>query len=208
MLKRIPIALALAALLSLSPLTADACTVEEGPFGFYQVDPDCNLLEERFAELAEGIELRTVPKLRVMLPDLVPVDGNMDQRFDGADLFELEVKIANRGNKDAGPFEVTTLFEVRRGGNLIVTNTQTVLYQNGLDAGDDLRLYMTNAVPYQPEFGDAVTMIIFTDSGGGGVAQGGDVGELNEGNNVGLESCAIFAAPLLCDDGPIEILTP
>ncbi len=187
---------------------ADPCTIEEGPYGNYQVDPNCTLLDEAFAELAEPIVLRTVPRIRLNLPDLVAVDGNIKAAFGSQDLVELEVKVANRGTKDAPAFEVRGVFQAFRSGQIVAQSTQTVSFSGGLAAGADQRLYFPAAVNYQWEFLDQLQLTLFVDDGGPGIAAGGAIWESTELNNIGRETCLVLDPQEICHDEDIEYLAP
>ncbi|MEM1231796.1 MAG: hypothetical protein AAGI15_14730 [Pseudomonadota bacterium] len=195
--------------LGVAPLAlADPCTIVEGPYGNYQVDPDCTLLDEAFAELAESVELRTEPRIRLSLPDLVAVDGNIKAAFGSQDLVELQVKVANRGTKDAPAFQVRGVFQAFRGAQMVVQDTQTVSFSGGLAAGADQRLYFPAAVNYQWDGLDRLQLTLFVDDGGPGVSAGGEIWESTELNNIGRETCLVLDPQEICHDEDIEYLSP
>lgn len=206
MLKRSSSALSFAALLGLSPFAlAEPCLLEEDGLGGYRVTEDCYLVRERFANIRDGIELRAGSEVQLSLPDLVPVDTDFDLAFGTNDHLVLEVKIANRGTKDAAPFDVEVLVEAYRSGNQVLSETAWINFGQGLRSGDDLRVTAPAAIPFQYQYGDYLVMTIFTDSRQ--AQSGGAIWESNEQNNVGEERCRINSqSNEFCDDGALRIL--
>ncbi len=178
---------------------AAPCQLERTQFGNYRIVGDCEI----FAGIAHHATIIPLPRLEVKMPDLLPIDGNVEIDASYPGVIGIEAKIKNDGEKPSGDFDVNAVLQVYRGGSLVQTFNDTFRFM-GLDVGQDVRETIA-LVSFNWQHGDQMRLIITADSNG--AMMGGEVPESNERNNMGTEMCTVDENNVrqqdLCEDGDL-----
>ena len=193
-------ALATMLTLALATPSAFACTLERNAWGVW-VGKDCYLRDLKL-ELSSTLMPRDYLDHLLRdpnLPDLNPVDANMNVASHAPGLVDIEIKTRNLGPMDSGSFDVTVVVESRDANNNVVGSDTITTTVAGIRAMDNRRDIIGRVFVPTPN-GNSIHVWATVDTGGS--PPWGDVTEANETNNMLInDHCTIdYDAFDPCDD--------